>query len=190
MRVLRFVTAASLSAGLALTAGGARAASPVISGSWEVVDEKEANNFCDLFFENDGDTIVGIDGSVSGIGTGGLVNEILYFTPEVSNASRNSKSANVKQGSFSELDFRIDGATVSGGFQEVEKCSVSESVNPGKGKGNAKVTCKGDNLNAILDANEVASFQTAFSSSKRVKIKTNTNKGTWSLSITCKGTID
>ncbi|MGH9889358.1 MAG: hypothetical protein ACREBE_27735, partial [bacterium] len=165
MRVLRFVTAASLCAGLALTAGHARAASEAISGSWEVIDEKESGNFCELFFENDGDTIVGVDGSVTGTGTGGDTDTIFYFTPEVTNASRNSKSATVKQSSFSELDFRINGTSVSGGFQSIEKCSINQSVNPGKGKGNAKVSCKGDNLNSILDANEVASFQTAFASS-------------------------
>lgn len=184
MRVLSFVVAACLCSGVAFAGG---LTTDRLDNTYDIIDSKTANNFCFVGAEG---TSFEAGGDVTGTGTGGLSNTIVYGTPFPTNASANDKKISVKSGTFSTLNFLIDGATVSGGAQSVEKCNVSGSVNANKLTGKVQVNCSGTNLNTILDANEVASFQTAFTDNKRVKIKTNQNSGKWSISITCNGDVD
>lgn len=185
MRFVNLVCAAALCGGVGLLATSASAER--LNNEYDIIDSKTDDNFCFVGAE-------GIEffagGDVSGPGNGNVVNTIVYFTPTPTNANANSKKIAVKQNGFSTLDFLADNVSVSDGPQVVEKCNVNGNVSDPKFKGKVTVSCKGDNLNSILDANDVASFQAAFGGNPRVKIKVNQNTQKWSLKITCNGDVD
>ena len=113
---------------------------------------------------------------------------IHYDTPQPTSVSRNTKKISVKQNQFSTLDVLFDGASVTGGPQPIQKCSVNGSVNTTKSTGNTKVSCSGKNLFGGLTANQAGTVQAAFNGNKNAKFKFNTN-GKWSLSIKCSGDV-
>ncbi len=188
MRVMRYACAVSLSAGIALSAGSAFAGAPgsdIFEGFWTIEDSKEPNTVqCTLeMFDTDLSSNVVADG----VGTGGAIVVIDVFSTEPTDTNRDTKQGRVRQDRYAQLDIRFDGVSTLGGGVYPEKCKIDVKVNGDKGKGEGTVNCKGDGLNTILTANEIASIQAAFVNSKQVKFKTNDNKQTWDLSMKCKG---
>jgi hypothetical protein len=186
MRVTKFLAAASLVAGMAFFAQSAHAgaASPLADGFWVIENANDPNNnTCETgsdgsFFET--------FGSVFGSAQKTAV-EVRYDTPQATSASRNQKSISAKQGSFSTLNVLFNGTTVSGGDVVIQKCSVSGSVNTVKATGSCSVSCSGDDITQVLDANEATLTESAFASTPNVKFKVNVNNGHWSLKIKTKG---
>jgi hypothetical protein len=126
-------------------------------------------------------------GDVTGVGTAGQIVRISYDTPSPTNASRNDKQVSVKQTKFSTLQIRFDGVSATGGPVSVENCSVNGSANAVKLTGSVSVSCKTDTLFALLTPNQVGSLLAAFNGNKKVKVKVNTNTLKGSLSISCSG---
>jgi hypothetical protein len=189
MRLVRTVLAASLCAGLALTAGNARAGAPVndrIDGDFIVDDDVNGAN--EAVVEIDGTTF-SVSGSVFGVGTAGDDVEIQFFTPQPSNASANDKKGNVKQNKFSQITFLIESDVAARDLDLTvtpEKCAVNGNVNVNAGNGNVTAKCSGDNLYQAISADQLASIQAAFLDQQRVKIKVNGNdaaKGSVSIQI-------
>lgn len=175
-----------LVAGLAFFAQSARAgaASPLAEGFWIIDNTNDPNNnTCETgsdggFFETFGLIL----GSAQKTNV-----EVQYDTPQPTSTSRNQKSIKSKQGSFSTLNVLFDGVTVSGGDVVIEKCSVSGEVNTVKGTGSCSVSCSGDDITQVLDANEATLVQSAFDQAPNIKFKVNVNNGHWSLKIKTKG---
>ena len=142
---------------------------------------------------NDNTCVVGASGTAFeafGDVQGGTTPVVVihYDTPQPTTVSRSSKKISVKQSQFSTLNVLFDGASVTGGPQPIEKCSVSGSVNTTKSTGSTKVNCSGKNLFGGLTANQAGTVQSAFNGNKNAKFKFNTN-GKWSLSIKCNGDV-
>ena len=131
-------------------------------------------------------------GDVVGVGTAGQIVRISYDTPNPTSASRNDKQVTVKQNKFSTLQIRFDGVSATGGPVSVENCSVNGSANAVKLTGSVSANCSTDTLFALLTPNQIGSVLAAFNGNKKVKVKVNTNSLKGSISISCSGeaTID
>ena len=186
MRVTKTALAFSLVAGMALFAQSARAgfATPLAEGFWIINNTNDPNNnVCET-------GVNGTDFETFGslFGTAQATNvELRYDTPQPTNVTRNQKSINTNQGSFSTLNVLFNGTTVSGGSVPVQKCSVKGSVNTVKATGSCSVSCSGNDITQILSANDATLVESAFSASPNVKFKVNINNGHWSLTIKTKG---
>lgn len=186
MGAKKVVLAIAVCAGLALVGGRVEAgSSPLLDGffSWEA-DGNDPDNRC--FLNLDGTNFQN-GGIVEGSGTGGEEVSIAYDGTQPTSTSRSETKGKIKQSSWSRLTFNFDDVTV--GPVQIEKCSVSYSVNTNSGKGSASADCKGDDIFALLSADQLASLQTAFQGDKNVKVKVNTNANKASIKIRCKGDV-
>ena len=191
MRVNRFALAVTVCAGLALLAGRVQAGggftSDLIEGTWFINNDPNDPNANNCFvslgaFEG---TTFETGGIVQGLGTGSEVVTVRYDALQPTSASRNTKSGKVSEGTFSSLRLTF-GATVVGPVQ-VDKCSVSGSVNDSKSTGSVSADCKGTDVFSALTANQLASLQAAFNGNKDVKVKVNSDAQKASINIKCKG---
>jgi hypothetical protein len=188
MRLVRNAIAASLCAGLAL-AGTARAGggNPRVNGDIIVEDDLDPDN--EAVVEAN-DTTFSVSGAVFGVGTAGDDVSISFDTPLPDSANANDKSAKVKQGKFSTLNFSIESDDAGRDLDltiNPEKCSVQGNANVNNGKGNVTVNCSGTNIYSGITADQEASITAAFQENKRVKFKVNNDGSKGSLKITIKG---
>ena len=186
-----------LVAGLAAPAGAAPGVvSSLIEGSWEINGQPtvQDNN---AFINITPASLLGFDsfllgtafvvhGTVRGVGTAGQVVTIDYGAAQPTTTSRDSTKATVRQSQFAVLNVSFDGVSATGKLI-VQNCSVSGSVNTKTMTGSASLGCKGTDLFAVLNADQIASLQAAFNGRRDTKIKVNRNASKWSLSIACRG---
>ena len=196
MRAKSIVLAIAICAGLGLVAGRASAGigftdapitSDLVDGffGWSNDANEPISNFCEADVE---DTSFFAGGEVIGSGTNAEVVTVLYHTQQTTSGSRNTAKASVKQGTFSTL--QINFGAVQVGPVQIQKGSISASVNTNNGNSSMSASFKGDDVFALLNANQIGSLTTAFSGSKSVKFKANTSKNKASLTIKCKGNFD
>lgn len=195
MRIVRFVAAVSMSAGLALSAGSAFAGGENddrIDSEYFMSDEKcdDANPATPTanYVENldlDGDSF-DVSGYVEGIGSppGDFI-QISYFSDLLNKVSVSNKNGSVSQKEWSELCIFIDTPGIAGGNDlntclNVEKCSVKSSVSDTTNnqevrtiKGKASASCSGTNLFGVLTGPQVTSLETAFPPKNKCGVNLN-----------------
>jgi hypothetical protein len=186
MHFTRIAAAVSLGLGAALLAAPALAGpvSPLIEGNFIIESSDDiGHNLCSL-------TVYGsafnAHGDIQGEGTGGEPVAVVLNTMQPTSVTRSTDKLSVKQSQFAALSADFNGAIVVSNVP-IEKCSVSGSFTKHNGHGAVSVRCKGDDLSALLSADQITSLRTAMQR-KHVKFTVDQANAKWSLSTDCKGT--
>jgi len=181
-RVISFVAVLALAAGAALSG-----VPPRIQGDFVVQDDTYSGDVAVV--EVDG-MIHDVSGFIYGGGTDGDAVTIFFATPFPNSLSANDKTGTVKQSQYSQIRFYVtsDEPAVRGLDLTVtpEKCAITGTTSPARGKGRVQVKCSGPGLYESITEARLTSIQAAFVADKRVKIKVNAKdpaKGTLSIEI-------
>ncbi len=163
---------------------GGKAVATLVDDTFAIVDSNDPNdNVCEVGGGGGGEHA---SGTVTGIGTAGAVVTISYATPAPT-SHHTSKKVQVKQVKSSTLDVQFDGTSTTGGPVVIEKCSVIGQASGAKSTGLVQVNCKLNTVLPLMSAPEIASAQMAFSSTRKVKFKVNSNGTKGSFTVRCKG---
>jgi hypothetical protein len=128
---------------------------------------------------------LGAHGEIQGVGTGDEQVIVVVNTLQPTSTSRGTDKLSVKQSQFAVLSAIFNGAGVLSNVP-IEKCSVNGSFTKHKAQGAVSVRCKGDDLSALLSADQITSLKTAMQR-KHVKLTVDKANAKWSLSMDCSG---
>ena len=186
MRFSRIASAVPAFIGAALLAARALALpiSPLIEGDYLVNSSDDvSNHLC----------IVGVDSAnfsaydeVHGPGTGGEAVYVSVNAGQPTSTSRGADKLSVKQSQFAWLTISF-GAAQAISDRPIEKCSVNGSFTKHNVHEAVSARCKGDDLSALLSADQIDSLKTAMQR-KHVKLMVDKMNAKWSLSLDCSGT--
>lgn len=185
MRFTRLATAVSLGLGAGLLASRAQAGpvSPLLEGTFFINSSDDVdNNLCALTAYA---SSFNAHGEITGEGTGGDRVIVVVNTPQPTSTSRGTDKLSVKQSQFAVLSAFFEGAFVLTNVP-IEKCSVNGSFTKHAARGSVSVRCKGDDLSALLSADQITSLRTAMQR-KHIKFTVDQADAKWSLSMDCKG---
>ena len=200
MRVVRVGMVASLSVamcgyvGSALAGGG----NPRLDGEFSVQDPHDAEIDHNNAFLDIGGSDVFARGEVEshqGTQTDGVPDTVFieWLTDKPNHVKVGDFSAHVHQHEFSQLRVVINSNTparnLDTGPVNPAKCEIDANINVKSSKGDIHSNCTVSDIFAGLTADQVASIQTAFRSSKHIKIKVN-SKGKATLKIKTFGPVE
>ena len=173
MRLVGVLIAALVCLGL-----GSRAfagpVSPLLEGDFLFESEIDHNE-CEV-------RVLGGRFEVSGAVTGGAGDFVTYDTVQPTSVSRSAKQVSIKQNQFVSVNFDIGGTPHT---FPIEKCSASGSFTHATGRGTVSLSCKGDDLSAMLNSDEITAVKTAMTGRDHVKFKVDSQGRKWSLSVVC-----